>query len=208
MTNTRLIMKKILPLLVISPFLSACAPLLLGGAATTATVAHDRRSTGTIIDDNTLEVKVHATIADNKLLADNSNVSVTGYNGTILLTGEAYDDNIRQQITAAAKSVHGVKRVENQLVVGRRSTFMERTYDSKQTAKVKAALLDIKLPGFDPTRVKVVTEHGYTYLLGIVSQEEAEAAASVASRVSGVKGVVTMFEISGNPSASNLTGTF
>jgi phospholipid-binding domain protein len=201
-------MKKILPLLVISPFLSACAPLLLGGAATTATVAHDRRSTGTIIDDNTLEVKVHATIADNKLLADNSNVSVTGYNGTILLTGEAYDDNIRQQITAAAKSVHGVKRVENQLVVGRRSTFMERTYDSKQTAKVKAALLDIKLPGFDPTRVKVVTEHGYTYLLGIVSQEEAEAAASVASRVSGVKGVVTMFEISGNPSASNLTGTF
>ena len=201
-------MKKILPLLVISPFLSACAPLLLGGAATTATVAHDRRSTGTIIDDNTLEGKVHATIADNKLLADNSNVSVTGYNGTILLTGEAYDDNIRQQITAAAKSVHGVKRVENQLVVGRRSTFMERTYDSKQTAKVKAALLDIKLPGFDPTRVKVVTEHGYTYLLGIVSQEEAEAAASVASRVSGVKGVVTMFEISGNPSASNLTGTF
>ena len=201
-------MKKILPLLVISPFLSACAPLLLGGAATTATVAHDRRSTGTIIDDNTLEVKVHATIADNKLLADNSNVSVTGYNGTILLTGEAYDDNIRQQITAAAKSVHGVKRVENQLVVGRRSTFMERTYDSKQTAKVKAALLDIKLPGFDPTRVKVVTEHGYTYLRGIVSQEEAEAAASVASRVSGVKGVVTMFEISGNPSASNLTGTF
>ena len=201
-------MKKILPLLVISPFLSACAPLLLGGAATTATVAHDRRSTGTIIDDNTLEVKVHATIADNKLLADNSNVSVTGYNGTILLTGEAYDDNIRQQITAAAKSVHGVKRVENQLVVGRRSTFMERTYDSKQTAKVKAALLDIKLPGFDPTRVIVVTEHGYTYLLGIVSQEEAEAAASVASRVSGVKGVVTMFEISGNPSASNLTGTF
>ena len=151
---------------------------------------------------------MHATIADNKLLADNSNVSVTGYNGTILLTGEAYDDNIRQQITAAAKSVHGVKRVENQLVVGRRSTFMERTYDSKQTAKVKAALLDIKLPGFDPTRVKVVTEHGYTYLLGIVSQEEAEAAASVASRVSGVKGVVTMFEISGNPSASNLTGTF
>ena len=85
---------------------------------------------------------------------------------------------------------------------------MERTYDSKQTAKVKSALLDIKLPGFDPTRVKVVTEHGYTYLLGIVSQEEASAAASIASRVSGVKGIVTMFEITNNPSASNVTGTF
>ena len=126
----------------------------------------------------------------------------------VLLTGEAYDENIRQQITAAAKSVQGVKRVENQLVIGRRSTFMERTYDSKQTAKVKSALLDIKLPGFDPTRVKVVTEHGYTYLLGIVSQEEASAAASIASRVSGVKGIVTMFEIANNPSASNVTGTF
>ena len=132
---------------------------------------------------------------------------MTGYNGMVLLTGEAFDDNIRQQITAMAKSVPGVKRVENQLVIGRRSTFMERAYDSKQTAKVKTALLDIKLPGFDPTRVKVVTEHGYTYLLGIVSREEAEAAASVASRVTGVKEVVTMFEISNDPSAHNLSGT-
>ena len=201
-------MKKILSLLIATLLLQGCAPLLLGGAATAGFgVAHDRRSTGTLIDDNTLEVKVKGTIASNKLLADNSNVSVTGYNGMVLLTGEAFDDNIRQQITAMAKSVPGVKRVENQLVIGRRSTFMERAYDSKQTAKVKTALLDIKLPGFDPTRVKVVTEHGYTYLLGIVSREEAEAAASVASRVTGVKEVVTMFEISNDPSAHNLSGT-
>ena len=197
-------MKKILSLLIVASLLQGCGPLLIGGAATTAGVVHDRRSAGTVLDDNTLEV----TIADNKMLTDNSNVSVTCYNGMVLLTGEAYDENIRQQITAAAKSVQGVKRVENQLVIGRRSTFMERTYDSKQTAKVKSALLDIKLPGFDPTRVKVVTEHGYTYLLGIVSQEEASAAASIASRVSGVKGIVTMFEITNNPSASNVTGTF
>lgn len=201
-------MKKILSLLIATLLLQGCAPILLGGAATAGVgVAHDRRSTGTLIDDNTLELKVKSAIASNKLLADNSNVSVTGYNGMMLLTGEAFDDNIRQQITAMAKSVPGVKRVENQLVIGRRSTFMERAYDSKQTAKVKTALLDIKLPGFDPTRVKVVTEHGYTYLLGIVSREEAEAAASVASRVTGVKEIVTMFEISNDPSAHNLSGT-
>lgn len=140
-------MKKILSLLIVASLLQGCGPLLIGGAATTAGVVHDRRSAGTVLDDNTLEVKVKATIADNKILTDNSNVSVTCYNGMVLLTGEAYDENIRQQITAAAKSVQGVKRVENQLVIGRRSTFMERTYDSKQTAKVKSALLDIKLPG-------------------------------------------------------------
>ena len=110
-------MKKILSLLIATLLLQGCAPLLLGGAATAGVgVAHDRRSTGTLIDDNTLEVKVKGTIASNKLLADNSNVSVTGYNGMVLLTGEAFDDNIRQQITAMAKSVPGVKRVENQLV--------------------------------------------------------------------------------------------
>ena len=199
-------MKKILSLLIVASLLQGCGPLLIGGAATTAGVVHDRRSAGTVLDDSTLEVKVKATIADNKILTDNSNVSVTCYNGMVLLTGEAYDENIRQQITAAAKSVQGVKRVENQLVIGRRSTFMERTYDSKQTAKVKSALLDIKLPGFDPTRVKVVTEHGYTYLLGIVSREEAEAAASVASRVTGVKEIVSMFEIVNNPAATTLGG--
>ena len=128
-------MKKILSLLIATLLLQGCAPLLLGGAATAGVgVAHDRRSTGTLIDDTTREVKVKGTIASNKLLADNSNVSVTGYNGMVLLTGEAFDDNIRQQITAMAKSVPGVKRVENQLVIGRRSTFMERAYDSKQTA--------------------------------------------------------------------------
>ena len=201
-------MKKILTLLMLASLMQGCAPLFVGGAATTASVVHDRRSAGTVIDDNALELKVKGVISSTKLLADNSNVSVTGYNGMVLLTGEAFDNNIRQQITAATKSVPGVKRVENQIVIGRRSTFMERAYDSKQTAKVKASLLDIKLPGFDPTRVKVVTEHGYTYLLGIVSREEAEAAAGIASRVSGVKEIITMFEISNNPSQHNVTGTF
>ena len=124
----------------------------------------------------------------------------------VLLTGEAYNENIRQHITAAVEQIPGVRQVRNQLVIGRRSTFIERAYDSKQTAKVKSALLDVKIAGFDPTRVKVVTEHGYTYLLGIVSEEEAMAAVDIARRVSGVKEIVSMFEIVNNPATTTLGG--
>jgi len=199
-------MKKMLSLALATLLLQGCGMMLVGGAATTAGMVHDRRSAGTIIDDNALELKVLNTIRQTKMLADNSHVSATGYNGMILLTGEAYNENIRQHITAAVERIPGVRQVRNQLVIGRRSTFMERAYDSKQTAKVKSALLDVKIAGFDPTRVKVVTEHGYTYLLGIVSEEEAQAAVDIARRVSGVKEIVSMFEIVNNPAATTLGG--
>lgn len=87
-----------------------------------------------------------------------------------------------------------MKNVYNQIIIGRASKLSERAYDAKQTAKVKAALLDVPVPGFDPTRVKVVTEHGVTYLMGIVTPQEGDAAANIASRVSGVKQVITLFE--------------
>lgn len=197
--NVGLFMKSCFYVIIVSLLLQGCGAILVGGAATTASVVHDRRSAGTIVDDNTLEIKVEKAISDNKLLADNSHVSATGYNGMVLLTGEAFNDNICQQIAATTKALPGVKRVENQIVIGRRSSFMERAYDSKQTAKVKAALWDVKITGFDPSRVKVVTEHGYTYLLGLVSEEEANAVIGVARRVSGVKEIVSMFEITANP---------
>lgn len=184
----------LLPLIISSGLLSACVPVLIGGATTTASVVHDRRTAGSIVDDNALEVKINTIISKNTPLAEQSHVNVTGYNGNILLTGEAASEQIRQAIGNIASSEPGVKNVYNRIIIGRASSLSERAYDAKQTAKVKAAMFDVGIPGFDPTRVKVVTEHGTTYLLGLVTPQEGQEAARIASRVTGVREIVTLFE--------------
>lgn len=176
-------------------FIQACAPLLIGGAATTAGVIHERRTAGTVIDDNTLEVLVFGKLSGDDLVSNNSHINVTAYNGQVLLSGEVFNEQIRARAVDIVQQIGYVKLIQNQLIIGRKSTLAERAYDTKQTAKVKIALLDVAVAGFDPTRVKVVTEHGITYLMGLVSEQEAKAATEVARRVSGVRKVITYFEI-------------
>ncbi|MBR1375256.1 MAG: BON domain-containing protein [Cardiobacteriaceae bacterium] len=175
--------------------LNGCAPVVLGGAAAGVSVANDRRSAGTVIDDKTLQLNVSNRLRSEFNIKQNSHIVVTAYNGAVLLTGEAADTNVKQQAEYVAGSVSGVQRVFNHIAIGPRSSLAHRGYDTKQTAKVKTALLDVAIPGFNPHRVKVVTEHGVTYLMGIVSENEANAAVSVAQKVSGVVRVVSLFEI-------------
>lgn len=175
--------------------LQGCAPLVVGGAATGVAIADDRRSTGTVIDDKTLQLSIGNRIGSIPRLSENSHVNVNTFNGLVLLTGEAANETIRQDIETVARAMEGTVNVNNHIIIGPRSSFINRSYDTAQTAKVKTVMLDVKIAGFNPNRVKVVTEHGVTYLMGIVTQQEAAAIANVASRVSGVAQVVTMFEI-------------
>lgn len=175
--------------------LQACVPMLVGGAATTAVVADDRRSAGQVLDDKSLQLQLESKIANIKRLAGNSHVNVTVYNGIVLLTGEAANEAIRQDIAKLCGSYRGVRRVDNYLIIGPRSSFMNRSYDTSQTAKVRTVLFDVKTAGFNPNYVKVVTEHGVTYLMGILTTQEANAVVDVVRRVSGVAGVQSLFEI-------------
>lgn len=189
-------MKKIALLTALSAaLLQGCAPLLVGGAATGVMIADDRRTTGTVIDDKTLQLYISNRIASIPRLAENSHVNVNTFNGLVLLTGEAANETIRQDIETVARAMEGTVNVNNHMIIGPMSSLINRSYDAAQTAKVKTVMLDVKVEGFNPNRVKVVTEHGITYLMGIVTQQEANAIANVASRVSGVAQVVTMFEI-------------
>ncbi|MDO4435690.1 MAG: BON domain-containing protein [Cardiobacteriaceae bacterium] len=174
---------------------SGCVPLLIGGAATGVTAVHDRRSVGTVIDDKTIALSLSAYLSRHSDQLGNSNVNVTAYNGIVLLTGETRNHELRQKIQGIASRQEGVRKVHNYLSIGRNSTLSERSYDTQQTAKVKTALFDISGKDFDPTRVKVVTEHGVTYLMGILSPSEARVVAQVARQVSGVKQIVTLFEV-------------
>ena len=176
--------------------LSACVPIVVGGtAATGAAVITDRRAAGTMLNDKTLQMNVINALSSRGVVSTNSHANVSVYNGLVLLTGEVRDEGIKNLAQNIATDVYGVKKVVNHLVVGEKSTMMNRAYDSKQTMKVKAALTDVNIPTFSVNKVKVVTEHGVCYLMGILTEQEARAVEDIAKRVSGVAGVVTLFEL-------------
>ncbi len=175
------------------PFLNGCAGLLVGGAALGVGVAHDRRTTGTVVDDQTIELKLYD--AFNRQLPPGNHINATSYNSAVLLSGEVVSELARQQAETIARGIDPpVREVYNELLIGPPSALSSRSNDTLLTAKVKAALFQISIQDFDPTRVKVVTERGVVYLIGLVRPNEADAVANVASEVSGVQQVVTLFE--------------
>ncbi len=180
--------------LIVAMLLNGCIGILVGGAATGLSVAHDRRTTGTVVDDQTIELKLHSAL--DQQLPPGNHINISVYNGAVLLSGEVASAQARQQADAIARGIEPpVRTVHNELVIGPPSPLSGRSNDTLLTTQVKAALLRISdIPDFDPTRVKVVTERGVVYLLGLVRPREADAAADVASQVSGVRQVVTLFE--------------
>ncbi|MFZ1641512.1 MAG: BON domain-containing protein [Candidatus Contendobacter sp.] len=174
--------------------LNGCVGLLVGGTAVGIGMAHDRRTTGTVVDDQTIELKLYDAL--NQQLPPGNHINITSYNGAVLLSGEAVSAQARQQAEAIARGIDPpVIEVYNELVIGPPSALSSRSNDTLLTTKVKTALLRINdIPDFDPTRVKVVTERGVVYLMGLVRPQEANAAADVASQVDGVRQVVTLFE--------------
>jgi len=174
--------------------LSACVPLVVGTAATGATVLHDRRTAGTMLDDQRIKISILNKVAKDERFKD-SNINVTSYNNNVLLTGEVPTKEVGLAAASIARDVEKVRQVHNELVIAKPSLLRARSNDSLITASVKSALLAIDLPGFDPTRVKVVTERKAVYLLGLVTSEEAHTTSERARRVSGVEKVIRLFEI-------------
>lgn len=175
--------------------LNGCTTMVVGGAATGAAVAHDRRTPGTVIEDQTIEFKAYNALRKDKDLYDQSHINVTSYNMIVLLSGETPTEYYKQRAYEIVSSVDKVRRVYNELTVAAPSAIMSRSSDTMITAKVKTGLFNIDgLEGFDPTRVKVVTENGTVYLMGLVTQQEGDAAAEKARTIGGVQRVVKLFE--------------
>lgn len=175
--------------------LPGCAALVVGGAAAGAGAVHDRRSLGTVIDDNNIELTAYDAINKDKEIALKNNVGIVVHNGVMLLVGEVRTDELRQRAERLASGLQGVRRVVNEIAVEDPTGFGTATRDRWLTGRVKLALLDIvDLAGFDPTRVNVSTQNGKVYLMGIVSREEAERVVGIARAVPGVERVVKVFE--------------
>ena len=170
--------------------LSGCAPLVVGGAVMTGVVAVDRRTAGTQLEDEGIELKVATAI--NKELGDRVHLNVTSYNRRVLLSGEVRSEADRARATVLAQSQENVKDVINDLAMGAPSSLTQRTKDAVITGQVKAAFLDAK--DLQSDAVKVVTERGVVYLMGRVTTREAQRATDIARGVSGVAKVVRVFE--------------
>lgn len=172
--------------------LQGCAAVVVGGAATGVAVAHDRRTAGTIVDDESIEVKAMGALNADKDIRDQTHLNVTSYNNVVLMTGET---STRQQGLRAYQIVSGldkVKKVHNETVVAAPSSFGSRSNDALLTSKVKTRMIATK--GFDSTLVKIVSERGIVYLLGLVTRDEGNLAGEIARQTEGVQKVVKLFE--------------
>lgn len=171
--------------------LSACAPLVLGTAVGGAFVATDRRTSGMQLEDQTIKIKAGNRIRD--ALKDRGHVNVHAYNRMVLLTGEVPTDTDRAAAAAAAGQTENVSGVVNELIVGLNSTISSRSSDLLVATKVRATLVDardVMSNAFD-----VVVERGDVYLMGMVTEREANRVAELVSTISGVRRVVKVFQI-------------
>lgn len=188
---TRLHATLALAVLALSTLLAGCVPMLVAGAAGTALVATDRRSAGAQLDDTTIETKV-GQFARSRW-GDRAHVSVTSYNGVVLLSGEVPDDAGKAALADFARTTDRVRSVQNELVVAPPSEIGSRTNDTYLTSVVKTRFLEAT-DRFSATHVKVVTDRGVVYLMGLVRRAEVDAAAQIAASTKNVVRVVKVVE--------------
>ncbi len=181
----------LLPLCLTALLLQGCAGALVAGGAAGATAASERRTLGTLVEDQAIELRLMRALAREPEL-EGARIAVTSLNRLVLLTGQVATASQRQRAEALAAADPEVHRVHNALEVGPRASLGEISRDSLLTARVKTALLGAR--GLGGVRVKVVTERGVVHLLGVVTPEEAEAAVATARQVEGVRKVVDLME--------------
>ena len=175
-----------------SPYLAGCAIAAGGGSAAAGYSTLDRRTTGTIIEDQAIELKAYRAIAADKELDEQTHINITSYNTAVLVTGESPVDEMRQKIVSIVSAVDKVKHVYNEITIAAPSSMVSRSSDVYITTKVKTKLFADKI--LSGLVIKVNTEKGVVYLMGIVSQEEAEIATNIARETGGVQKVVKLFQ--------------
>lgn len=174
------------------PAMQGCVGVAATGAAVGGVAAQDRRTPGSFLDDELIEHDVLSTVYGDERMASQVHINATSFNGFVLLTGEAPGDSLRTRVTEIARDTPSVRAVQNEIVLMAPSSLMARASDALVTARVKIALLQDE--ELDAAKVKVVTERGTVYLMGLLSQAEADRATEISRRVGGVQSVVKVIE--------------
>jgi osmotically-inducible protein OsmY len=170
--------------------LAACVPAVVGGAAAGGAMAADRRTSGIFVEDENIELKAVKKMETN--LGEYSHVNVTSYNRNVLLTGEVPDEAKKALAESLLKEIPNIRQVTNEITIEPKSSLGSRSNDTYITSKVKT--LFVTENRFPANYVKIVTENGVVYLMGLVTKEEADAAVDIARNTDGVTKVVKVFE--------------
>lgn len=178
-----------------------CFPLVATGVATGVGATVDRRSYGAQVEDTNLELKIGNTLRER--LGNKASLSVTSFNRWVLLTGQVQDEATRAESTRLANGETNVRRIFNESAIAASPTFGAYSNDAYVTTKVKARLVDAH--GISANNVKVVTESGTTYLMGLLTAREADLATRVAATTAGVQKVIQVFEIISEEDARRLS---
>ncbi|OYD24595.1 division/outer membrane stress-associated lipid-binding lipoprotein [Oceanimonas baumannii] len=184
--------KTLITLLTSLALLQGCAGLVAAGGATGANMITDRRTIGTQINDQTIEMRALHRLGEEKPMWDESRFAVIATNGKVLLIGQTPTEQYRARAEAIVTEVPGVKEVFNEVRVGTPLTLTQQSKDTWLTSKVKSTLLAEK--NIDGTKLKVVTENTEVFLVGLVTRNEADVAVQLTRNVAGVSRVVTAFE--------------
>ena len=171
--------------------LSSCAVVAVGGVAATATVLADRRTPGVQAIDKGIELEANGALS--KKFGDNAHINVTSFNQKVLLTGEVKDADIKAEAGAYVKAMKNARSVYNELIIGPNSSYTSRANDSYLESKIKTQMVFTeKLPS---NSMDIVAEGSSVYLMGILTQGEADLAKKIASNTNGVKDVYVFFDI-------------
>jgi osmotically-inducible protein OsmY len=170
--------------------LTACVPVIVGGAAAGGAMAADRRTSGIYVEDQNIEIKAARKMETN--LGEESHVNITSFNRNVLLTGEVPNAELKAKAEALVKTITNTRNVTNEIVITPKSSISDRANDTYITSKVKANF--VAESNFSDHHVKIVTEASTVFLMGLVTQKEASIATEIARNTDGVKKVVKVFE--------------
>jgi len=185
--------KKLTLLLVISlPFLTGCVAVVATGAVVGTDMAAGRRSSGSYIEDGTIELKTTAALSNDASIKESSSISVTSYNRIVLLVGQAPSQQLKNHAADIVRKTDNIRRVHNEIRISAPDSFLTGTSDSWITTKAKSLLLAEK--ELSSSHIKIITENGEIFLMGMVTRAEADKAIAIVREIAGVERVVQVFE--------------
>ncbi|MDX2504077.1 MAG: BON domain-containing protein [Gammaproteobacteria bacterium] len=174
-------------------FLTGCTAAVVGGAAVGTSVALDKRTTGNFVEDQNIKAKFTHLYYQDKVLSKQTHVNVTSYNLQVLITGEVPLEQQKQKLSDIANQIKNVRYHYNEVIVGQPTSFSSRSNDSYLTSKIKTAVFT-NIKELDGAQVKVVTENGSVFLMGLVSRKQGDQITEIARTTRGVKRVIKLFE--------------
>lgn len=173
--------------------LSGCTAAVVGGAVAGTSVALDKRTTGDYVEDQNIKAKFTHLYYQDEQLSEQTHINVTSYNRQILITGEVPTEQDKQKLSNIANQIKNVRNHFNEVSIGKPSSMSTRTNDSYLTSKIKTSIFT-NMNELDGAQVKVVTESGSVFLMGLVTREQGNQITEITRTTNGVKRVIKLFE--------------